>query len=135
MGKLIDLTDTLIGEVWKPAPGFEQDYEVSNRGRICSHRKGHTRLLKPILEKWNGYFTVSLFDAKGKMHKVKVHRLVALAFIPNPHGYPCVNHKDEDKTNNHTDNLEWCSKAYNTTYGTSRQRARETLLRKLAEQQ
>ncbi len=135
MGKLIGPTESLTDETWKPVPGFEQDYEVSNRGRICSHRKGRTRILKPILEKWNGYFTVSLFDAKGKMHKVKVHRLVALAFIPNPHGYPCVNHKDEDKTNNHTDNLEWCSKAYNTTYGTSRQRARETLLRKLAEQQ
>lgn len=131
MGKLIDLAK----EEWKPAPGFEQDYEVSNCGRIRSHRKGRVRVLKPILEKWNGYFTVSLFDVDGRMHKVKVHRLVAIAFIPNPQGYSCVNHKDENKTNNDVENLEWCSKAYNTTYGTSRQRARETLLRKLAEQQ
>lgn len=124
-----------MGEEWKPAPGFEQDYEVSNQGRVRSHRKGFAQILKPILEKWNGYFTVSLFDVNGQMHKVKIHRLVALAFVPNPHGYPCVNHKDENKTNNHADNLEWCSKAYNTTYGTSRQRARETLLRNIAKQQ
>lgn len=125
----------MMSEEWRPVLGFEQDYEVSNQGRIRSHRKGRVRILKPILEKWNGYFTVSLFDADGRMHKVKVHRLVAIAFIPNPQGYSCVNHKDENKTNNNVENLEWCSKAYNTTYGTSRQRARETLLRKLAEQQ
>ena len=52
----------LQGEVWKPAPGFERDYEVSNYGRVYSHRKGHARILKPMLERWNGYFTVSLFD-------------------------------------------------------------------------
>lgn len=54
MRKLIDLT----GEEWKPAPGYEQDYEVSNCGRIRSHRKGFAQILKPILEKWNGYFIV-----------------------------------------------------------------------------
>lgn len=126
MSKLIESVEQPDVERWRPVPGFEQDYEVSDHGRIRSHRKGFVQILKPILEKWNGYFTVSLFDMGGKMHKVKIHRLVASAFIPNPDDLPCVNHRDENKTNNHVDNLEWCSKAYNSVYGTSRQRARET---------
>lgn len=46
-----------------------------------------------------------------------MHRLVALAFIPNPNNYPQINHKDEDKGNNNVDNLEWCTAKYNMNYG------------------
>ncbi len=60
------------------------------------------------------------------MHRV--HRLVAEAFIPNPFNLPCVNHKDEVKTNNKVDNLEWCSVKYNTNYGTGIQRRAEKQL-------
>ena len=51
-----------------------------------------------------------------------IHRLVALAFLENPDGLEFVNHKDENKANNHVDNLEWCSREYNAQYGTSEQR-------------
>lgn len=54
---------------------------------------------------------------KGKQKTFSVHRLVALTFIPNPDNLPCINHKDEDKTNNNADNLEWCSYYYNNVYG------------------
>ena len=118
-------------EIWRAAPGYEADYEISDHGRVRSHRRGRVKMLKPIMERWNGYFVVSLFDAHGMSHKVKIHRLVAEAFIPNPCGYPTINHKDEDKTNNNAGNLEWCTKAYNTAYGTSRQRAVETRRRNL----
>lgn len=113
-------------EIWKVAPGYERDYEVSNRGRIRSHRRGRVKILKPIVERWNGYLAVTLYDTDGKAHKEKIHRLVALAFVPNPHNYPVTNHKDENKQNNYETNLEWCTVAYNTSYGTSRQRAVET---------
>lgn len=118
-----------MNERWMPAPGFEQDYEISNYGRVRSHRRGRTKILKPMLDMWNGYLMVSLFDTNGHAHKVKVHRLVALAFVPNPNGYPVTNHKDEIKTNNCVENLEWCTVAYNTSYGTSRQRAVATMRR------
>ena len=118
-------------EVWAPAPGYEHDYEISNRGRVKSHRRGREKYLRPIMERWNGYYCVSLFNTEGRMRKVKVHRLVALAFVDNPCGYACINHIDEDKTNNAADNLEWCTQAYNTAYGTARERARATLLRNM----
>ena len=63
-----------------------------------------------------GYPTVGLFDERGKQRCV-VHRLVALAFIPQEEGKTCVNHKDENKRNNCVSNLEWCTTAYNNTYG------------------
>lgn len=116
-------------EVWKPFPGYEKDYQISNLGRVKSFRRGAEKILKPIEERRNGYNMVSLFDAEGRSHKVRIGRHVALAFIPNPAGLECVNHKDEIKTNDRADNLEWCTKAYNTAYGTARQRARETFER------
>ena len=116
-------------EIWKPFPGYEDDYEISNLGRVKSHRRGREKILKPIQERYNGYNMVSLFDKNGKSHKIRIGRHVALAFIPNPNNLPCVNHKDEIKTHDYVDNLEWCTKAYNTAYGTARQRAKETMRR------
>lgn len=57
----------------------------------------------------------------------KIHRLVAEAFIPNPNGLPCVNHKDENVFNNHHTNLEWCDYGYNNNYGTRKARVAEKL--------
>lgn len=105
-------------EVWKDIEGFEGLYEVSSLGRIKTlHYYGgnQTRILKLQSDK-NGYLTVGLHKG-GVTYQKKVHRLVAIAFIPNPENLPQVNHKDEDKENNCVENLEWCTSKYNVNYG------------------
>jgi hypothetical protein len=97
-------------EIWKKIEGYE-NYSVSTYGRVRNKRG---KELSPI--NINGYNYVSLVN--GNIYKkCRIHRLVAQAFIPNPNNYPVVNHKDEDKSNNHIDNLEWCTIEYNTNYG------------------
>ena len=78
-------------------------YQVSNLGRVKS-LIGHKKILKPELR--TGYYSVNLCkDSKCK--HVRIHRLVAEAFIPNIKHLPMVNHKDGNKVNNNVDNLEW----------------------------
>lgn len=106
-------------EVWKDIAGYEGLYQVSNHGRVRSlgHDTWHPgRVLKPQLDGKGNYYMVCLHKNKALKHFL-VHRLVAQAFIPNPDNLPCVNHKDEIKTNNHADNLEFCTISYNARYG------------------
>lgn len=105
---------------WRPVPGYEGLYEVSNDGLVRSLFR-YKKVLKPHLR--NGYHNIQLW--KNKVGKyIGLHRLVAMAFIPNPKGLPYVNHKDECPTNNNVENLEWCTPQYNSTYGTARQRCK-----------
>ena len=99
-------------EEWRPIVGFEGLYEVSNTGQV---RNCRGKLLRPGLNH-NGYLKCVLCK-KGKTKTIYIHRLVAQAFLPNPDNLPQVNHKDEDKTNNSVDNLEWCNSKYNVNYG------------------
>lgn len=69
-----------------------------------------------------GYTYVHLTAVNGKRKKERLHRLVAIAFLPNPLDLPQVNHKDENKENNRADNLEWCDAKYNCNYGTRNQK-------------
>ena len=75
-------------------------------------------ILKPHKCKSNGYLMVTL-SKNGKRYYKTIHRLVANEFLPNPQNLPCINHKDETKTNNNVCNLEWCTYKYNANYGTS----------------
>ena len=101
-------------EVWKDIPMYADIYEVSNLGRVRSKVTGTTSKGYP---NHKGYLRAYIY-LNGMVKKEFVHRLVALAFLPNPNGYPQVNHKDECKTNNCVENLEWCTGEYNRNYGT-----------------
>lgn len=104
-------------EEWKNITGYEGLYQVSNLGRVKSlNYKGNGTewILKGYVKK-DGYEVVTLMK-DGIRKYCRVHRLVALAFLPNPDNLPQINHKDEDKLNNCADNLEWCTGSYNTKY-------------------
>lgn len=105
-------------ERWKPIECYEDYYLVSNKGNVKSIRS--EKILKPRIGKQGYYYLV--FSVHGKRKTVKIHRLVAMAFKSNPHHYQMVNHKDENKLNNHANNLEWCTPKYNTNYGTAKSR-------------
>ena len=111
---------------WRWCPDFEGSYEVSDAGEVRSVNYLHTgkkKVLKPGVRK-NGYLYVNLCK-NGVVKKYTIHRLVALAFIPNPLNLPQVNHLNEDKTDNRSENLEWCDSKYNSNFGTRIKRIAE----------
>lgn len=134
-----DMTSSLptidaVPVVRKPVVGYEGYYEVDQFGRVFGLDRivavvdGDRNYQKPLSGKQmkqsvhdKGYKTVSL-TRDGKTTMKFVHRLVAEAFLPNPDNLPMVNHKDEDKTNNFLENLEWCTAKYNANYGTGIER-------------
>lgn len=110
-------------EEWRKVIGFP-DYEVSNLGRIRSTEKNYYRE-RPNCKAHKVHKTGKILSAKPsksmgypEIHSrslgtLRVHRLVAIAFIPNPDNLPQVNHIDSDRTNNHISNLEWCTQEHN----------------------
>jgi len=105
-------------EEWKEIDGHS-GYMVSNYGNIKSlsfNKTGVEKKLTPCVDK-KGYLFVCLH---GK--QLRVHRLVALAFIPKVNGKELINHINEDKQNNAVWNLEWCTASYNLNYNGNRER-------------
>ena len=123
-------------EIWKDAVGYEGFYKVSNKGNVYSveridsiNRKRGGFTLEPRTTK-RGYLDVNLCK-NGILKRKLIHRLVAEAFIPDLKKYPGVNHKDEDKTNNNVENLEWCDTIYNNNHGTRNKRIGQKLSKKM----
>ena len=101
-------------EEWRKIPGYSENYEASNLGRVrvVNYRhSGKPRIMKPSII--NKYYRLGIMDISNKKRTRAIHRLVALAFIPNPANLPEVNHKDENKLNNNVENLEWCTQSHN----------------------
>ena len=103
---------------WKEIKGYEGKYIISNYGEVISlprlkqnnSKKQYVepKELSKNINSTNGYVYVFLCN-NGKYRNIRVHRLVAEAFIPNPNNLPQINHKDGNKQNNKVDNLEWCT--------------------------
>lgn len=126
-------TENCNGEVWIDVVGFEGFYKVSRTGKILSCERIITNKGKSVYlpakihnQRLNaqGYLTVIL-SKDGHSKNCLVHRLVAMAFLPNPNKHDCVNHKNEVKIDNRVENLEWCSREYNNNYGTRNARISE----------
>ncbi len=100
-------------EEWKPVVGYEGLYEVSNLGRIRNSKRGK---LIDIFDN-NGYQRCELWKNNHR-RRYMVHRVVAMTWIPNDDlSQDQVNHKNEIKTDNRVENLEWCTASYNNHYG------------------
>lgn len=103
-------------EIWKDIEGYEGLYQVSNQGNVRSLERIDSlgrlvkgKILKPWISK-NGYIMIKL----GRSHRhLLVHRLVAIAFIPNPYNKPQVDHINGDRSNNSVSNLRWVTQTEN----------------------
>lgn len=127
-------------EEWRDIPQYVGLYQASNYGRVRSVTrvqtlvstlgKSYSRVVKGKILKTHldigGYEKVPI-NFNGKFGNKFVHRLVANAFLPNPDNLPEVNHKDKNRSNNHIDNLEWCTRLYNAHYGGAIERQRAML--------
>ena len=114
-------------EEWRNIEGYP-NYMVSNMGRVKSLGNNKTRKEKILKggKDGSGYLYVPLYKERIRKN-YKIHRLVASAFLPNPDNLPQVNHKDEDKSNNRVENLEYCNSQYNNNYGTHNERMAKSL--------
>lgn len=105
-------------EIWKDIEGYENFYQISNYGNVkrkkyvsidtLGRRKVFQETFVKTYKDNNGYYMVDL-----NHKRYRVHRLVAMAFVPNPNNYKEINHIDGNKSNEHFKNLEWCSHKYN----------------------
>ena len=108
----------LPNEIWKDIQGYENLYKISNLGRILSLKiissYNLPRIIKTFINS-TGYSNVQLKNNK-KYKNFLLHRLLAIAFIPNPFNLDFINHKDGNKLNNILENLEWCTRKYNSQH-------------------
>lgn len=114
-------TSSLDGEIWKDIPDYEGLYKISSLGRIIS---SYTRkILSPTISGHKGkdYYAITLVK-KGVKKRFHIHKLVAIAFIPNPNNLPCIDHINTDRYDNRIENLRWCSFSQNNLNPKSNQK-------------
>ena len=119
-------------EEWRPVPGWESVYRISSLGRLknCTRdvrapwgvRQVKGRIMS-TLQNGNGYLFIYLKRGNTRT-KAYLHRLVALAFLPNPDQKPYVNHRNRDRADNRLENLEWATESENTQHWMAHDRAK-----------
>ena len=99
-------------EIWKPVPGYEELYEVSNLGRLKSLRGNHIMALSPNSRKYLG----ANLSKNGKAKSIHIHRLVAEVFCERPEGKDVVDHINNNKNDNRASNLRWVTQKENARF-------------------
>lgn len=114
-------------EIWKDVVGFEGEYLVSSMGNIRSFKKygKNGGLITPQIDKF-GYPVAKLWR-NGKPVFKKVHRIVAMAFIPNPENKPVIDHINTIRTDNRVENLRWCTVEENVNNPISKMKLSKTM--------
>lgn len=107
--------EDLPHEEWRDVIGYEGFYQVSNLGRVKSLKCNKPKILKAYFYRQDEYLAVELF-IHSKQKPIKIHRLVAEAFLPNPDNKPQVNHIDGNKLNNRLTNFEWVTVGENVRH-------------------
>ncbi len=107
-----------VKERWADIPGWENIYQISDHGRLKSFNKSKTGRILSI-KNTTGWYLSGILSKGKKKQSIRIHRLVAKAFVANPLLKSIVNHKDMNKQNNHYLNLEWVTNAENSQHAIS----------------
>lgn len=124
--------------IWKDVPGLDNRFKANSNGNIWD--KVENDWVPYYFMSIRGYYTKGskkpsgfgylAFSYKGKNYRV--HRVIAETFIPNPNNLPCVNHLNENPSDNRVENLEWCSYKENSNWGTAIQRRVDNISKSIA---
>lgn len=109
----MEISKQIENEIWKDIKGYEGLYQISNLGRVKSFKTKKNKYMTPKDDS-RGYLQIQLVNKEGIRKTIKIHRIVAETFIPNPENKPCVDHINTIKKDNRVDNLRWCTKKENS---------------------
>lgn len=116
---------------YREVPGYEGIYYINENGDVLAMPRYGSRHKEPYIMARcydNHGYTIACLSKNNTHKTVRIHRVVAQLFIPNPNGYREINHKDENPANPSASNLEWCDRKYNVNYGTRTQKTQKPVL-------